>query len=501
MAEVAPLLSMRGVTKRFGAVVALAGVDLLVRRGEVHALVGENGAGKSTLMKVLSGALAADGGELELAGERYAPKDPLAARRAGVVMIYQELSLAPDLSVQENVLLGREEHRFGVLQLGRMRARVVEALAWLDHPEITPERKVFELGPGARQLVEVARALVSDARLVVMDEPTSSLAHADVEKLFEVIRRLRERQVSVIYISHALEELDHIADRFTVLRDGKTVLTGAMSEATRRGTTGLIEAMVGRELEAAYPRTPHALGGPILELRELGGRVLPRSASVTLRRGEILGLAGLVGAGRTELLRALFGLDAVARGEVKIGGVVDRGAPPWRRLAQRVGLLSDQRKEEGIAVELSVADNLTLPALGTCARWGVLSRALQRTAADRWCRELGVRSDDSQRAIGTLSGGNQQKVALARLLYCDADVLLLDEPTRGIDVGSKAEIYRLIGELARAGKAVLLVSNYLPELRGVCDTVAVMRRGTLGPVRPVDAWSDAELMREATGVV
>jgi ribose transport system ATP-binding protein len=497
MAEVAPLLAMRGVAKRFGAVVALESVDLEVGRAEVHALVGENGAGKSTLMKVLSGAIAADSGKLELAGVAYAPRDPLAARRAGVAMIYQELSLAPDLSVQANVLLGAEETRFGFLRAASMRKRVADALAVLEHPEITPERKVADLGPGAKQLVEVARALVSDARLVVMDEPTSSLSHADSERLFGVIQRLRARGVSVIYISHALEELERVADRFTVLRDGRSVARGTLAETTR---AKLIEAMVGRTLDEAFPKVPHTLGEPLLELREVAGRRLPQTATLRLRRGEIFGLAGLVGAGRTELLRALFGLDPIVRGEVKLAGHTDRGAAPWTRIEQHVGFSSEERKQEGLALALSVADNLTLPKLQRCSHWGVVDRAEQLALAQRYCDEIGVRCDDPQRAAGTLSGGNQQKLALARLLYCDADVLLLDEPTRGIDVGSKAEIYRRIGELARAGKAVLLASNYLPELLGVCDTLAVMHRGRLGPARPVSAWTEAELMREATGV-
>jgi ribose transport system ATP-binding protein len=488
---------MRAVTKRFGAVVALDGVDLEVAQGEVHALVGENGAGKSTLMKILSGAIVADGGALLLGGSAYAPRAPLDARRAGVAMIYQELSLAPDLSVQENVLLGAEDARFGLLRGAHMRKRVADALAVLEHPEITPERKVMDLGPGARQLVEVARALVADARLVVMDEPTSSLSHADTEKLFGVIERLRARNVSVIYISHALEELERVADRYTVLRDGKTVARGKLNETTRHA---LIEAMVGRALDEAFPKVPHAMGEPVLEVTDVAGQRLPHAASLRLRRGEILGLAGLVGAGRTELLRALFGLDPIAGGRVAVAGLNDRGEPPWRRIAQRLGFASEDRKHEGLALALSVAENLTLPKLERCSRFGLLNRAEQRTLSEQYCRELRVRCDDVRRPVGTLSGGNQQKVALARLLYCEADVLLLDDPTRGIDVGSKAEIYRRIGELARVGKAVLLASNYLPELLGVCDTIAVMHRGRLGPSRPVSEWTEAALMREATGV-
>jgi ribose transport system ATP-binding protein len=494
---VTALLRVRGVTKQFGAVAALRGVDLEVQRGEVHALVGENGAGKSTLMKILSGALAADGGSVEYAGQPYQPKNPGQARAAGVSMIYQELSLAPDLTVLANIMLGREQSRWGVLQQAAMRARVQDALALLSHPEIRPERRVAELGPGARQLVEVARALASDAKLLVMDEPTSSLSHADCERLFAIIERLRARQVSVIYISHALEELQRVADRFTVLRDGISVASGSLQQTTR---AELIEAMVGRPLEEVFPERRNAPGEALLQLNEIAGRLLPHSVSLTLRRGEIFGIAGLVGSGRSELLRVLFGLDPVARGEIKLAGLVDRGQPPWTRLARGMGLLSEQRQEEGLALGLSVADNLTLPALDACSRWGVIDQPAKQAIVQRFIERLRIRCDDPQRAVGTLSGGNQQKVALARLLLCDVDVLLLDEPTRGVDVASKTEIYRLIGELAAAGKAVLLVSSYLPELLGMCDRLAVMQRGRLGPARPVSEWSQADVMHEATGV-
>jgi ribose transport system ATP-binding protein len=494
--EPAAGLIMRGVHKRFGAVHALEGVDLRVEHGEVHALIGENGAGKSTLMKILAGVVAPDSGSMLLEGQPYSPADPLAARRHGVAMIHQELSLAKHLSVQANIMLGRELHSFGVLSGRQMREKVSAALALLGHPEITPERRLGELGPGARQLVEIARALVSDARLIVMDEPTSSLAHGDVERLFAVLPRLRARHVSIIYISHALEELERIADGYTVLRDGQSVQTGRVRETTRGA---IVEAMVGRPLAAAFPRIEHPIGEPILELRELAGKPLPHAASLTLRRGEVLGIAGLAGAGRSELLRALFGLAAVQSGTITLAGTSDHGRAPWIRIAQGVAMLSEQRKEEGLALGSSVTDNLTLPALRSFARLGFIRRAEQRTAARHYLDRLAVRCDDPARAVGTLSGGNQQKVALARLLCCDAQVLLLDEPTRGIDVGSKAEIYRAIGELAHTGKAVLWVSSYLPELLGVCDRIAVMHRGRLGPARPASELSEAALMREATG--
>ena len=489
---------MHGVTVRFGATAALDDVSLEARAGEVLALVGENGAGKSTLMKVLSGALEPQAGAMELDGARYAPRSPLEARARGVAMIHQELALAPHLSVAENVLLGREPRRLGCVRGAELRSQARAALALLGRGELDLERRVGDLAPAERQLVEIARAVAVDARIVVLDEPTSSLGREDVARLFELVARLRERGAAVIYISHAMEEIFALAQRYCVLRDGRSVASG---ECAQSSPSALVRAMVGRDVEQHVRRRARAPGEVVVRLDQLAGEKLPTDASLELRRGEILGVAGLVGAGRTELLRALFGLERVVRGELRVL-TLDGPRTPRERWRQGVGLLSEDRKREGLALELSLADNLLLPRASALSRAGCVTRgALERSAAP-WLAKLGVKCAGPGQRTGALSGGNQQKVALARLLAADCDVLLLDEPTRGVDVAAKAEIYALIENFARGGerqRAVLVVSSYLPELLGLCDAIAVMERGRLRARRPVAELDEASVLREALG--
>jgi len=484
---------MRGVRKRFGATVALDGVDLAVAAGEVHALLGENGAGKSTLMKVLSGALLPDAGELRLDGLPYRPRDPLDGRRTGVAMIYQELSIARHLTVEENLLLGMEPVSWGVLRRREIRDRAERALAELGHPEIESDRRAGSLPIAQQQIVEIARAVTIGFRVLVLDEPTSSLGLPDAERLFGLVARLRDRGHAVVYISHFIEECRRVASRFTVLRDGRTAGGGDLGAAS---AGEIVDLMVGRRVDQLYPRSARRPGETLLEVSGLSGLRKPESASLALRRGEVLGIAGLVGAGRTELLRAIFGLDPVREGAVRLG-LYAGPASPARRWAAGAGLVSEDRKGEGLAPGLSVADNLTLTRLEAFPSPSRLARA-----AEAWIERLGIRCRGAAQRVSELSGGNQQKVALARLLHHDADVLLLDEPTRGIDVASKAEIYRLIDRLVSdpaRPRAVLLVSSYLPELLGTCDRIAVMRRGRLGPARPVAELDERGLLLEATG--
>jgi ribose transport system ATP-binding protein len=488
-------LEMRGVRRSFGATKALRGVELSVAPGEVMALVGENGAGKSTLMKILSGAIPPDEGKMLLDGVEYVPGNPLHARNSGVAMIYQELALAPHLSVMENVLLGIEPTRGPLMNWGETRRRTLVALREVGLDDVAPEIEVRRLSIAQQQLVEIARAVALDCRLLVLDEPTSSLTARDIEKLFALIRRLKTKNISVVYISHFLEEVKAISDRFTVLRDGETVGTGITKETD---TETIIAMMVGRAVAELYPRSSRKPGDAILEIKNLSGREKPKSASLQLRRGEVLGISGLVGTGRTELMRAIFGLNQITSGEIRVG-TYDGAAAPGKRWKQRVGMVSEDRKTEGLALGLSIAENLTLPRLDGLGPWRFVLPSRQRAACEPWIRKIPIKCQGPSQRINGLSGGNQQKVALARLLHADVEVLLLDEPTRGIDVGSKAQIYQLIDELATRGKAVLMISSYIPELLGVCDRIAVMSRGRLSPARLREEWDERQLMAAAIG--
>lgn len=487
------MLEMTDIVKSFGATRALRGVNLQAQRGEVLALIGENGAGKSTLMKVLSGAHSPDAGTMTLDGHSYRPSGPHAARLAGVAMIYQELNLAPDLSVEDNIMLGIERAKLGFLHRGKQRDLVRGALDTLGHPELRPASIVGRLSVGAQQLVEIARAIVMNAQVVVFDEPTSSLPKRDVDHLFEVISRLRESGRAIIYISHFLEEVRRVADRFSVLRDGETAGSGVLNDVSDRD---IVSLMVGRSVEDLFPQVPHKAGEPILVLDQLSGVKMPSEVSLDLHRGEIMGIAGLVGAGRTELLRCLFGLDKVKSGQVMVAGVT-RTPSPSQQITAGIGLVSEDRKSEGLAQSLSIVDNIVLSRLSPYARRGWINNRRVRANVGRWMDKLSVKARNPLQPVEALSGGNQQKVAIARVLHQQADVLLLDEPTRGIDVGTKSQIYQLIGEAAADGKAVLFVSSYLPELIAMCDRIAVMARGRLQAIRKTVDWSEEEIMSHA----
>ena len=492
-------LRITDVGKRFGPTVALDGATFGVAAGEVHALIGENGAGKSTLLNILGGLLPKDRGSIEVEGRPYAPRSPLEARERGIALIHQELSLFPHLSVAENVLVGAEPRRAGLFDRAAARRRTREVLAEFGHADIDPDALVGRLPIAARQVVEICRAVASRARVVLMDEPTSSLQRQDVERLFKLIRRLAGAGAAVVYISHFLEETREIASAYTVLRDGRSVATGRLDDASNEE---LIAQMVGRTVSELYPaRAPVPGGEPAFEVRGLIAPPVVRSASFSIRGGEILGAFGLMGSGRTEMVRALYGLAPAQEGAVRVRGRETRaaGATASERLAQGIGYLSEDRKGEGLALPMPVADNITLTRLEACARAGFVSARLQSQQAEIQAHAVGVRAASMAQPVRALSGGNQQKVSLARLLHQDADVLLLDEPTRGVDIGSKAQIYEAIAKAAARGKAVLFVSSYLPELLGLCDRLAVMSRGRLGEARAVSEWTPAAVMEAAIG--
>jgi rhamnose transport system ATP-binding protein len=484
-----PLLRAADVAKAFDGVRALGGASLDVRAGEVHALVGENGAGKSTLVKILTGALAPDGGAVYAAGTPVREFTPAAARALGVAAIHQQPALFPTLTVAENLALGSEGGRWWRRVDWGARRRRAEALLARVGARVDPDAEAGTLSAAEQQLVEIARALGADARVLILDEPTAALPQADVERLFGVVRELRARGAGVVYISHRLEELPALADRVTVLRDGHTVETRPMAGVSREA---LIRLMVGRDVSLLAPRRPCNIGAPALELRGLGCAAAGvHDVDLTVRCGEVVGLAGLVGAGRSELARVLFGLTPADRGEIRLHGRPVTVPDPHAAIALGIAYLPEDRRRHGVIAGMSVDANVTLASLDRLSRHGALDRRRERAAAGEFVRRLGVKTPSLDAAVGTLSGGNQQKVALGRWLMTEPSVLIADEPTQGIDVGAKAEVHALLGELAERGVAVLLISSELPEVIGLSDRVAVMRGGTV-----VDVCDQAEATPE-----
>ena len=486
---------MDGICKKFGTTRALRDVNFELREGEVHALIGENGAGKSTLVKILSGALRQDAGQMILRGKSFFPATPLESRKSGISMIYQELNLASHLTVEENIMLGKEKKSGPFLKKKEMRQAAQDALKMINHPEIPLDTPIANLSVGIKQIVEIARALADEAKILVMDEPTSSLSLEDSDRLFQIIRNLKEMGVSIIYISHFLEEIQKVADRFTVLRDGEKIKSGDIQDVTHEK---IIQLMIGRELAEMFPKTLHEISGVALTLKDLQGKKMSAEIDLHLHKGEILGFAGLVGAGRTDVLRTIFGLDPVIKGSIKVGYITSPKSTPWSRIKQGMGFLSEDRQKEGLALSLSIADNIALSHFVPYSSLGFLNLKKYKKGIDNFLQTLNIKTSDSNQPVLHLSGGNQQKVALARLLHQKADILLLDEPTRGIDVLSKTQIYEWIGKLASFGKAVIFVSSYLPELLGVCDNIAVFHRGKLISLRPADHWDAYSIMTAAT---
>jgi ribose transport system ATP-binding protein len=467
---------MRDIRKAFPGVVALDGVDLEVRRGEVHVLLGENGAGKSTLMKILSGALTRDGGDIEIDGHPVRIGSPREAQRLGIRTIYQELTLVPNLTSAENIFLGREPRRLpGVTDDRRMR---LEAERLLDRLglRVDPWRPVRELGIAQQQMVEVAKALDEEARILVMDEPTSALTDAEITELFATIGRLTARGTAVIYISHRLEEVARVGHVVTVLRDGRRVATFQVGEVP---LSQLIRLMANRELSEHFPKRRVARGEELLRVEGVTRRGVLHDVSFSVHAGEVVGLAGLLGAGRTELARAVVGADPRDAGTIAIKGVPVRVRHPSDVIDRGVGFLPEDRKTQGLILGLSVGDNIALPSLARLSRRGMVHSARASSVAERFVRELRIKTPGVHQPVRQLSGGNQQKVVLAKWLAADADVLIMDEPTRGIDVGAKVEIYELMNQLTARGAGILMISSELLEIVSMSDRILVMRLGRI----------------------
>jgi len=491
-----PLLKMQDIHKSFGATRALAGVDLTVYSGQVHILVGENGAGKSTLMKILTGVHHQDKGSITYQGRPFRAESPKLAQDAGIAMIYQEFNLALHLPVHTNIFLGHEiRHGYIVSQSDQIK-KTQEIFKRLDCG-IDPNTPVSELGVAQRQMVEIARALSLNAKLIIMDEPTAALSEKEAAKLFDVIKSLRQDNVGIIYISHYLEEFNTIGDVYTVLRDGEFVSHGQIKEVN---SDQLINMMVGRDIEEMYPKSKHPLGEVIFSVDGLSSSNGTRNVSLEVRSGEIAGIAGLVGAGRTEMLRALFGLDRSHVKEITIYQHKLDSPAPRTLLRHNVGLLSEDRAGEGLAQTMSLTTNITLATPRKVSHKGIMNHAKARQLSLNAMKQVNVKAESPDQQINQLSGGNQQKVAIARLLAADTEILLLDEPTPGIDVGSKSEIYRIVDRLAAEGKGVIMVSSYLPEIFGMCDSVYVMSRGRLSRKYPIDEIDEDKVMSLATSL-
>jgi ribose transport system ATP-binding protein len=477
MSAVEPVLKLTGVVKTFPGVRALDGVELEVRAGEVHCLLGQNGAGKSTLIKVLSGAHRPDAGHIEWLGKPVGFANPQAAMKAGIATIYQELDLVEELSVAENAFLGHEPRRFGFVRRGHMARSTRQILARLGHPEIPARRAVRALPNAGKQVVSMVRALSHDARLIIMDEPSAVLAHDEVANLFRIIRDLTAQGIAVIYISHRLEEIREIGDRVTVLKDGRT--TAANLPARTTPTRDLVSRMTGRTIEYVFPPRPEAstTGQELLRVDGLTRHGEFADVSLSIHSGEIVGIAGLVGSGRSELLQTIFGARRPDAGTIRMDGRALRPGSVGAAVRARLGMAPEERKSQALLLGEPIYRNITLATFAQYASGGFTNAGRERAEADRVAGELDLRPRDVRRPVRTLSGGNQQKVVVARWLVGGTDLLLLDEPTRGVDVGARAELYQVIRALAARGVGVLLVSSEVPEVLGLADRVLVMREG------------------------
>ena len=489
------ILEIKGVSKSFVGVKALQNVSFQVRKGDVHALLGENGAGKSTLMKILSGAYNKDCGQIFVNGKEAEIRNTKDSERLGIAIIYQELNLIPDITVAENIFLARQPKKHGLLDWKKMTEDAEEILDYMD-VAINPRAIVSSLSVAQQQMVEIAKAISLHSQLLIMDEPTSTLTEGETRKLFSVINNLKSKGISMIYISHRMEEIFEICDSYTVLRDGTFVHSGEIKEVD---VNQIIEYMVGRSLASVYPEKKNKVGEVILEADHISNGKEVKDVSFSLRKGEILGFAGLVGAGRTETLKAVFGADSGAKGEIKINGKPVQIRSPRDAIKLGIGFLPEDRKKEGLVVDLPVLDNTVMAKPEKAMEHGMFSAKKAKEICQKYIRELLIKTPSELQKAKFLSGGNQQKVVLAKWLNCEPEIIVLDEPTRGIDVNAKMEIYNIIVKLAEEGKSIIMISSEMPELIGLCDRVIVMHEDCVTGELDRRTLSQQQIMHYATG--
>ncbi|WP_393966001.1 sugar ABC transporter ATP-binding protein [Exiguobacterium sp. S22-S28] len=488
-------IEMTGITKAFGPVPVLKGVDFTLATGEIHALMGENGAGKSTLMKILTGVHKADEGTIQIDGVEQQYKNPKLAEEAGIAFIHQELNILPDLTVTENLFLGRElKSRFGILKQAEMKRLAERELAELN-VFMDVNQLARTLSVGQQQMIEIAKALMTDAKVIIMDEPTAALTEREIRALFSVATALRAQGVSIVYISHRMEEIFELCDRITVLRDGVSVSTHRIAETSFEQ---IVREMVGREMGERYPERQVTLGQTVLEVTGATGKRF-EDVSFSVRAGEIVGFSGLMGAGRTEVMRGLFGVDRLKAGTISLNGNVIKIKSPHDAIKQGLGFLTEDRKGEGLFLDFSLRENISLPTIRSLSKSGVISDQSERQFAEGYLKSLSVRHSSMDQPAKSLSGGNQQKVVLAKWLGTKPDVLILDEPTRGVDVGAKKEIYMIMNELAASGVAIIMISSDLPEILGMSDRVYVMREGQMSGMLNQEEATQESIMMLATG--
>ena len=489
-------IEMRGIDKSFGSNNVLKNAGFLLESGEIHALMGENGAGKSTLMKILTGVYTKDAGTVIVDGQEVCYKNPQEAERAGIVFIHQELNVLFDLTVEENMFLGKEiRNAFGVCNKKAMRAKVKEILDKLG-VDINPGEVMSNLSVGQQQMIEIAKALMVDAKVIIMDEPTAALTQSETEVLFQVVKSLRKKGVSIVYISHRMEEIFELCDRITILRDGSYIDTKRIADTDMND---VVKMMIGREIGERYPARQSKIGDVVLEVENLECPGVFEKVSFKVHAGEVLGVSGLMGAGRTEIMQAIFGNMPHVTGTIRLNGRTIQNKSPQQAMKNGIGFITEDRKLEGLMLEESIMKNISIANLGRISKNGVINRKTEQDLVKRGIEELHIKCFGPQHDCGNLSGGNQQKVVFAKWIYTDPKVLILDEPTRGVDIGAKKEIYNIINELAEKGVAIIMVSSELPEVLGMSDRVMIVREGLIRGVLSKEEANQENIMILATG--